>query len=199
MIFRLIFRTTGKLHHSVSKPIFAIRKAVPADSEGIGLVQKLTWRATYPNMEHNVSVADIVDATKWWDQPGSIEKFAERIANEGDSALRLVAVIGPQIVGHCFARKLESVNRLDVLYVLPEFHSNHIGLGLAESALEWLGKDKDILLDVATYNTHAIRFYVGLQFKITRTLPEYETKLANGTLHPQLEMRRQKTISKQNK
>ena len=41
-----------------------------------------------------------------------------------------------------------------------------------EQALSYLGKDKDIVLDVASYNTNAIGFYEKYGFEIGSEIPE---------------------------
>ena len=79
-------------------------------------------------------------------------------------------------------------NRIRAVYVKSEFHRMGIGRNLMQKALSWLGREKDVIVGVATYNRNAIALYEKLGFQqrgkiISRSLP-------SGKFIPEIEMRK---------
>lgn len=137
-----------------------IRKATIKDVEAIRRMHAVSWLATYPNDEHQVSVEWIKQETDGWLTPegleGSIKHF-EKVLGSQDHFYR-IAVDDNRIVGFIHALKEDDIKKLGGFYLLPEY----LGMGLAQSLMsladEWFGKDP-VELEVAPYNTRAIRFY----------------------------------------
>lgn len=91
------------------------------------------------------------------------------------------------MVGYCVARKGAEVNRLQAIYISPHHQGKGIGKRLMNEALTWLGGERDVVLDVASYNTPSIRFYESLGFKTTGKDGIYTVPNGSVTI-PQTEM-----------
>ena len=78
---------------------------------------------------------------------------------------------------------------INSIYIEPPFQGKGIGSMLMKKALDWLGDDKDIYLEVLSYNQNAINFYKSFGFEQTDAIVPEEPNLPNliKTL-PQIEM-----------
>jgi len=168
--------------------MITITSAQPDDAVGIGRLQKITWRATYPNADYGVTKADIMTKTEDWDSPEHIAGIRQRIAEPPAGTLRLVAKDGQQVVGHCIVSRGETRNRLNLIYILPEYQGQGIGKKLLAKAFDWLGHDKDITLEVVKYNDHTIGFYKQLGFEIVGDAHNAVAELPSGAVLPEYEM-----------
>ncbi len=84
---------------------------------------------------------------------------------------------------------MQDKNKLNVLYVLPAYQGKKIGYRLWQEALAFAGNDKDIILDVATYNAKAISFYSRLGFVDTgKRFTHDESMFKSGVKIPEMEM-----------
>jgi ribosomal protein S18 acetylase RimI-like enzyme len=84
--------------------------------------------------------------------------------------------------------KRQPYNKLQVLYVLPASQGKSVGYQLASRALEWLGTERDIALEVVQYNETAIRFYKRLGFEITKEVHDPIADLPSGASMPEYQM-----------
>lgn len=176
----------------MTKPSIEIKTAEPANATGIAHLQKTTWRDTFPNPEHKITQADVDAMTEDWDAPEAIERLRNSIAEPQTDSYRLVAKDGDKVVGHCVVVKDRDVNRFKILYVLPEYQGQGIGYALAVKSLQWLGKDKDVELEVVTYSSQAIDFYKSFGFDIVGRAQNEAATLPSGTVRPQYKMVRRK-------
>lgn len=166
-----------------------IRAARVEDVEGIQQVFYITWLSTYPNEECGITTEDVHDRFKDVMSPERLEKRRRDIGDKASSKQLFVAVVDEQIVGVCRVSKEELHNKLDALYVLPEYQGQGIGTALWKGALIYLGTHKDILVAVATYNTKAIAFYARRGFVDTdRRFIEERLQMKSGSNIPQMEM-----------
>lgn len=132
--------------------------AKPGDSKGIASVQKAGWFATYPDPSVGLTREDI--EAKVFDSAEQLQKWETDIEEQNDDSKRIwVARQDGKIVGYSVAVKEGDTNELKAIYVLPEYHGQGIGKLLMESALQWLGEEKDIVVWVFTHNNQAIGFY----------------------------------------
>ena len=135
-----------------------IKDASGEDVDGIRYVLKTTWLDTYPNEELGITKEDIEqrfdDST-----PEAQERLARQKQNINTKPDRheWVAKDG-QVVGWCLALRGEE-NHIQTLYILPEYQGKGAGGKLLTAALGWIGKDKEVSLNVASYNQNAIGFY----------------------------------------
>lgn len=168
--------------------MITIREAAPDDAAGIKRIQKITWLATYPSPENGISYEDIEKKTESWDSADAIEDLRTRITNLPQNFMRLIAIDNGQIVGNSMFEKHETMNRLGALYVLPKYQGQGIGHKLAAQGFEWLGNEKDIELEVASYNAKAINFYRKLGFEVVGDASNDIAKLPSGAIIPELRM-----------
>ena len=93
------------------------------------------------------------------------------------------------IIGFCKVDKSAEFGEVDAMYVLPEFKGQGFGKKLMQKAFEWLGTEKNVILKVVSYNSHAIEFYKRMGFKETGKNVSYRgTKLPSGKEIPRIEM-----------
>lgn len=166
-----------------------IRAARVEDVEGIQQVFYKTWLSTYPNEECGITTEDVHDRFKDVMSPERLEKRRKNIENKASNKQLFVALVDDQIVGVCRVSKEDLHNKLDALYVIPEFQGQGIGAALWNEAHTYLGTLKDILVAVATYNTRAIEFYERRGFVDTnRRFVEERLQMKSGSNIPQMEM-----------
>lgn len=159
---------------------------MPGDEEGIVFVRKNTWLVTYPSKENNITREDIL--AEDFDSPKKIKEWKESLKNNGKgTSCVFVAKKDDKIIGICVAGKCGSHNELRVLYVLPEYQKMGIGTKLAEEAIMWMGRAKDIILTVACYNKNAIGFYKKMGF--TDTGDRSFKKLSTNKEIPEIKMK----------
>lgn len=177
---------SAKTHEAVSA--ISIQEAQPDDAPGIAEVQRITWLDAYPNDEHGIARSDIEERVKLWHTKESMERLLNSITQPEDGTLRLVAKDGDKVVGHCYVIKEEPYNKLQVLYVLPDYQGQGVGSLLAKQGMEWLGTERNITLEVVSYNTGAIAFYKKLGFEISGDAHSGVAELPSGKVMPELLM-----------
>lgn len=117
-----------------------------------------------------------------------MNRLLNSITHPKVGTLRLVAKDGDKVVGHCFVIKEETYNKLQVLYVLPDYQGLGVGSLLANKGMEWLGTERDIAIEVVSYNTEAIEFYKKLGFEIKGNAHNEVTELPSGKIMPEILM-----------
>ena len=166
-----------------------IELARPQDAEEIQLVFYRTWLHTYPNAEIGVTSQDIEDRFKDKLTAEGVEKYKDRIKKQPDDQRMLVAKLNNKIVGACVLVRHTNNNELRAIYVLPEFQGKGVGMALWQQSLAFFDKEKDIVLEVATYNTKAIDFYTKLGFKDTgKRFRNERFRMKSGVVIPEMEM-----------
>lgn len=155
--------------------MITIQLASVDDISAIRNVQLETWLATYPNKTYGIS------------RKGIEAKFAL-----GESFIASPAWVAKKqgiVVAYCTAKKELTQNRIMAIYVLPGFQRRGIGGKLMQEACLWLGIDKDIYLNVATYSENAIRFYQSIGFvKTGKSVTDEVARLGVGKVIPEIEM-----------
>jgi ribosomal protein S18 acetylase RimI-like enzyme len=170
--------------------MIVIQKPRNEDTRGILEVFYKTWLSTYPNKEVGVTKEDIEDRFKDRLSEENIKKRTEQYTNVPENELYLIAKEGTLVVGTLKVVKREGFNQLQAIYVLPEYHGKGIGTMLWNKAEEFLGKDKNIIVQLATYNKQAESFYKKLGFVDTgKRFTDESTKMPiSGVMIPEMEM-----------
>lgn len=140
-----------------------VRLATIADAADIARIQNDSWLVTYPNEDAGITREDLmgylgkVDARAFrWE--GRLEK--------NDPNVRIsVLKHGDRVIGFSSVTRMPNVGHVDALYLDPEFSEKRMGGEALEEGLRWLGNDKPIELEVASYNSRAIRFYERFGFR----------------------------------
>lgn len=166
--------------------VVTIVVAAPLDAQGIGDVHTKTWLATYPNEEYGITRADI--EAKIESRP-PVERWRKIIENTDETRRVWAAKEQEKIIGFLFAKRGESENVIQAIYVLPDAQAMGVGQKLMNTALEWLGQDKPVSLGVVKYNIQAISFYKKLGFEEDGDVPSSPAAtLSNGKEMPEMRM-----------
>ncbi len=138
-----------------------VTEATSDDAKDIAEIQKEGWLTTYVNEEIGVTKEAILQ--KGLGNEEYVQRWKEGVTKPGTKTW--VAKENGRAVGFCFVKTGESVNQLGALYVLSSTRGGGIGTKLMEQALAFLGDEKSIELEVASYNHNAISFYERFGFK----------------------------------
>ena len=137
---------------------------LPKDIMGIQEVFYKTWLETYPNEEIGITKGDIKKHFEGCFSEESLEKRSQNLSKLLDNQKFLVAKDGDLVVGVCNLFIREEYNQLQAIYILPDYQGRGIGQLFWKEALNFFDSKKDIIVQVATYNTQAITFYKKLGF-----------------------------------
>jgi len=170
-----------------------IKDAVPEDVDGIQDVFYKTWLATYPNKEYGITVDDIEDRYKDRHSSEKIQKRKDDLENLPLNEKLLVAKDGGLVIGVCRLIKQDIKNniknKLQAIYVLPEYQGIGLGRKLWEEGKKFFDPQKDTVVEVVIYNKNAIDFYSKLGFQDTgRRFKSEAFKLKSGAVFPEMEM-----------
>lgn len=171
---------------------FQIAVASPDDVRGMQEVFYRTWLATYPNKEYGITEDDIEDRYKDRLSEEKLAQRREQLAHPPEGQTTLVAKTDSLVVGVCRVMKHPDRNQLYAIYVLPEYHGQGIGTSMWTEAQKHFDLTKPTIVQVAIYNTNAIKFYERLGFVDTGkrfTDPKFTMK--SGSVIPEMEMIRQ--------
>lgn len=169
----------------------SIHKAMVDDIQAIMEIQKIGWLATYINEDRGITADDIL--AKDFTGPERMARWKKPILEQRDMVRILVAKDGNKVVAFISLEKGDKENKLGAVYVLPEYQGRGIGKRLIEQGLQWLGSEKNIILDVVIYNDKAIAIYEKLGFKKMGEPPAEDlAKLPSGKTMPEIRMVRRR-------
>jgi ribosomal protein S18 acetylase RimI-like enzyme len=143
-----------------------IRDALPDDAYDIQNVFYKTWLETYPNKVAGIIREDIEEHFKDGFTDEKINAFKENLKNIPNNSRGLVAVDDEanKVIGICRIFVRENHNQLQAIYILPEYQGKGVGKMLWDESSKFFDKNKDTIVQVATYNNKAIKFYESLGF-----------------------------------
>ncbi len=162
-----------------------IHEANLENAKDILKIQSQTWITNYPNPQIGITKKDIEEKIKQWHKEG--EDRIKQILTTPNSHT-WVAKCGDKVIGFIGVLKGEQYNSIEAVHILPEFQGKGIGTKLIKKALEWLGNNKPVSLEVVTYNINAQRLYYRLGFKKQSDTTCYTITLPNGKQIPKLLM-----------
>ncbi len=169
-----------------------IREVKSEDVESVENVFYKTWLKTYPNKELGITENDIHEIFKNSFTLESLDKRKLSFKNMPKNSKFFVAEDNntSKVVGVCRVFNREEYNQLQAIYILPEFQKKGIGKMLWEEAKIFFDTNKKTLVQVATYNTNAIKFYKNLGFKDNgkRFSEEKHRMPISKVLIPEMEM-----------
>ena len=174
----------------------AIREALPDDAEAMRDVQRHTWIATYPNEAYGITKEDI--EARFREDPETVRERRERGRQSVCTAPfhSWVAREGRALIGFCIVKQDDHENLLQALYVLPDFQSQGVGKRLLQTALDWLGSKKEVVLNVASYNEKAIAFYRAFGFVPDEPVASFEAlQLPSGVRLPEIRMVKKRRVN----
>lgn len=168
----------------ISQLTLRIVDATAEDAKNIVRIQRAAWLATYPNETAGIT-SDMIEV-RFSDSADRVRKWQKTI--EDPLSKMWVIKSDDGVVGFCGVLEGEKENQLASLYVAPDQQNCGIGGKLLENALAYLGKDKDVVLDVVSYNDRAIGFYKRHGFEIVSELPDQELLRIGGVKLPETRM-----------
>lgn len=166
-----------------------IREAHPDDADAMREVLHLTWVATYPNEAYGITKEDI--EARFRERPETTEERRERQRRyvRTPPFHSWVALEGTNLIGFCTIKQNKHENRIQAFYVLPDFQNKGVGKRLLQEALGWFGQEKDVVLNVASYNEKAMAFYRAFGFVPTGPVASSEAlQLPSGVRLPEMNM-----------
>ncbi len=179
--------------------LFRIEDAKPEDVEQIRAIVIEAWLEIYPNEKYGITREDI--AAIDWHNPD--EKRRQKIREGEDNTHTWVLKDDKEnVVGFCEVSRdeptlsTEGKREIDAMYVAKELKGKGLGKMLMQKAIEWLGADGDIKLEVVSYNSNAINFYKSFGFQeTTNPVGKKRTQLPSGKQIPRIVMIRPKKES----
>jgi GNAT superfamily N-acetyltransferase len=101
----------------------------------------------------------------------------------------LVAKENDKVIGVCRLLHREEKTVMEAIYVLPEYQRSGIGSLVWREAKKLLDPAKEVVVQVAAYNTYAIEFYERCGFRDTgKRWDEKKFRLKGGAPIPAIEM-----------
>ena len=158
----------------------SIVKATPSDATEIQRLTAESSRGMYKlcgwtdiEIQNHFNPERIKDGAK---------KLESAILSFTGSSILFIARKENRIIGCCFAEKLEDKNRIEAVYVDPEYQGIGIGKRLYDKAFDELDYNKDTYLEVFSLNFKAINFYKDIGF-IETGKKFFETNYSNSKGH----------------
>ena len=143
-----------------------ISKALPSDALGIQTLVAESSKGMYKLC--GWSDEDISNHFTPEKIKSGSEKLEQAIYSFTNSNILIVAKdTAGEIIGCCFAEKNETENRIEAIYLLPEYQGKGLSKELYAKSYKKLDNSRDTFLDVFSLNTRAINFYKKLGFSET--------------------------------
>jgi ribosomal protein S18 acetylase RimI-like enzyme len=178
--------------------MIAIRKTKVKDALQIQKVYNKTWLNTYPSKELGITVQDIKMYTKGRRSKKIVSERKKTIAsiNKNKDKLSIVSTINKKIVGVSYAEIEKDYMNLRSIYVLPKYQRLGVGRLMMNYVFDYFKDQKEFRVNVATYNTKAIKFYESFGFrKSGKEFTEEQFRMpASKVCIPELEMILKKNI-----
>ena len=152
-----------------------IEPARPEDAKQIMIIKRDAQLGAYSNAEHGITTEDI--RNRWSDEElnTAIANWRNGIIGETEHSDKrtFVAKVDGKVVGFTSPGLKDGKLMLGAMYVEPNAQGQGAGTALIKKALEWLGSDRDVFVNVVAHNQKAIKFYEHFGFKPTGVeLPE---------------------------
>lgn len=136
---------------------FSIRDARLADATALSVMMRRSWHESYMGLMPDDKLHEICEM---WLAP---RNFKERIADRNSA--NILAFIGNEIVGHCYALPRDNHSVLiGYLYVLESAQGAGIGSTLLNAVIDVFPGTVHLELAVLENNQSAIAFYKHIGF-----------------------------------
>lgn len=181
---------------NLEKREYKIEDARPEDVEKIRMIARDWWIKLYPNEEFGITREDI-EAIDWLN-PEQMERRRRKILEDDNFHAWVLKDEGNNVIGFCQVsknsnRSAKGEGEIVAMYLVSELQGKGLGRKLMETAFAWLGDERDLILEVVSYNTNAINFYKKFGFVETdRPVSGKRTQLPSGKQIPRIVMLRPK-------
>lgn len=172
-----------------------ISQAIPSDAASISLINSETWFDTYQSEEYGITQELVRNFPHNDDDRNAfIERKSKEISDNPGSYC--IARDGEKVVWYAQWRihQQKPFNELAAIYILKEYQGKWIWKQLAEKVFDYIGKERDIIVEVIGYNKNARTFYTKLWFVFLEDLEEFE--MAPGIWVPEIRMLRKASLEK---
>ena len=147
------------------KTAYILKEAAHEDIKSIIDIERQVWIDAYPNEEYGITKIDVEERFN----PAFIIQRGNEIEKELQEGHRyMIAVRDNQVVGYSHGLKLTEYNDLVEVYTTEQ--QKGVGRLLMQNLFSWFGNEKPIRLEVAVYNTNAIKVYEHYGFKVKEDL-----------------------------
>ncbi len=167
--------------------MITISKPLPEDSNGIHEVMKASWYATYPNTKIGITKEDGDMSYTPEVEQKQIEALEYRANNPKEDDISLVARFEEKVLGYIRLKLHEDYTELVSLYVHPDYFGNGIGTDLWKEALNFIPKNKPVVVEAADY-TKAVEFYKKIGFVDTEERYTKDVMPSSGVAMPLMKM-----------
>ena len=158
------------------------------DMMGVQLVFYKTWLETYPNKEVGITKEDIEDRFVGRFSEEILRTRWERIQAASNRKM-LLAKDGDVVAGLIVVTLYPDKNQLQSIYILSQYQRQGVGQKLWKEAQRYINIQNPTIVEVATYNTQAINFYLKLGFKDTgKRFTEEKFRFRSGAIMPLMEL-----------
>lgn len=160
-------------------------------------VQYQAWLNTYPNEKFGITVDDIKDRYKNAFEGRRLEAREKLISNLEPNEKFLIAKDGEKVIGICYGILENDLNKLQAVYILPEYQGKGVGTMFWKEISKFFNKGKDVIVEVVNYNEKAIGFYKKLGFVDTgKRIQEERFRMKSGSIFQEIEMKLDKELLK---
>lgn len=157
---------------SAEKEPIRIANALLGEAENMLQAMERAWLEMYSKERDGITKDDIERHFQAQRGRTRRELMHDLMNQQGEDGVVLTAKQGKKIVGFVVAKKGEDVHQIHALYVDPASQKRGTGKMLMQRALDFLGDEKDVKVEVLAHNTEAIRFYHSCGFEDTGKLSE---------------------------
>jgi ribosomal protein S18 acetylase RimI-like enzyme len=184
--------TTRQIKNKLAE-FLTIQRATTKDAFGIVEVRRNTWLETFPNKQIGITYDDIKNTLNLMSFTEEVISIAKKI-NNCQNIRVWVAKNNDTVIGYILAKKQVKVNRIEKIYVYNNYQKLGVGKKLLNEALDWLGTEKQITLETASYTTATISFYKSCGFVENGPHINEAAKLLDGKEIPVIRMIKYPTI-----
>ena len=166
-----------------------IEKETVQDFDEVHSIWHKTWLATYPNEVIGVTKEDINKYFTDRYTTDKIQELKDEVVNPKDGIHSFVAKVNGKVVGHFVFMDEGENDRLESIFILPEYQGRGIGTSFWKEVRNLFTKGKPIKVNVIEYNSNAIEFYKKLGFvEVDRYIDEDSVMPVSKTKLPKIEM-----------
>ncbi len=177
------------LENSQENTQVKIGKETVQDFDEVHSLWHNTWVATYTNEVVGVTKEDIDKYFANRYTPDKIQELKDEVVNPKDGTHSYVAKVNGKVVGHFVFMDEGGNDRLESIFILPEYQGKGIGTLFWKEVRNLFTKGKPIKVNVIAYNENAIAFYKRLGFvEVERYIDEDSVMPISKTKLPKIEM-----------
>ena len=143
-----------------------LSRAIPSDARGIQILTAEASKGMYKLC--GWSDDDILNHFTPEKLESGSKRLQDAIQTFTEANILFVAKDSKgKIIGCCFAEKYDTQNKIEAVYLYPEYQGTGLGKTLYDEAFKEIDPMKETVLDVFSLNVKAIKFYKKLGFSET--------------------------------